>query len=204
MNGQGKTELGVGWKKSEVVVRILGSLLVPIVILVAGHWLTVQQAEAAEVKQNADRAAELLGHLASVKPNERILAIEVIDRQQLLLEPLGPMMIHLDRTKKAFRVWSADNTAVVTDVIFSGNWAITNLLTHKRELIPTDLTDEAAELLEHYEIWFREHDRVRKEQDTAFVYVGPKGFPFPKEAELAFREEHARLLAELEKSGGDS
>ena len=69
---------------------MIGSLLLPIVIFVAGNIYTDQQqrAEAARLAQqkdadaaqrNADRIAALLTHLASTNANERLLAVRFVD-----------------------------------------------------------------------------------------------------------------------------
>jgi hypothetical protein len=228
------------WQKAEVLGTVFGGLLIPVVILVAGHQLAEQQAHAADARRNSDRVAELLSHLASANPHERVLAIQAlryhhdthelpeqivaslvtvaatdsaevgaaavaalgssmqpeIERNRLVLELLGPMMIHLDRTGGAFQVWQENNTILVTGIIRNGNSAVRRLLIEKAHLIPRDLVDDAAELLRHYDAWFIEYGRVQKKKDTPYVFVGPKGFPFPTASEQKFRERYAELVAE--------
>jgi hypothetical protein len=226
------------WRKTEVIAKIAEALLIPVVILVAGHWFTVQQADAADARRNSDRVAELLSHLASTHPQERILAIQAlrfhqdahdlpdeivaslvtvaatddaqvgaaavaalgtarqtkIEQQRLVLQLLGPMVIHLDHTNGAFEVWQADNTVVVTEVIRNGNAAVQKLLVEKAHLIPLDLVSDAAKLLDHYRHWFIEYERVQKAKDTPYVFVGPKGHAFPAEAEQRFRQRYQELV----------
>jgi len=237
-NGERNT-VPPGWQKAEIVAKIAAALLVPVVILVAGHTLAAQQARTADALQNSDRVADLLGHLASQNPQERILAIQAlrfhrdahaipeeivaslltvaatdnvdvaaaaaaalgtgvqaeIEKQRLLLELLGPMMIHLDRTRNAFRVWNDNNTVLVTGIIRDGNAAVRSLLVDRSELIPSDLVDDAVELLKHYDAWFREYERVRREGDTPYVFVGPKGVPFPTASEERFRKRYESLVS---------
>lgn len=233
-------ELSVGWKKTEVVGRVMAGLLIPVMILVAGWWFADRQEKAADALRNSDRIARLLAHLASDSTRERILAVEIlryhqethdvpaeivealvtvaatddvevasaamvalgperkkeIQRRQLLLERLGPMIIHLDRTKDYFSVWNARNTVLATSVIHESNRAVLALLTAKAELIPSDLVDDAIALVEHYEAWLAEYDRVQRERDTPYVFVGPKGKPFPVSAEARFRARYDELASE--------
>lgn len=233
------SQLSVKWQKAEVVGKVTAGLLIPLVILIAGGWFSCQQERTADERRNSDRVAQLLKHLASGQPRERILAIQAlryhqtvhdlpeeivaalftvaasddvevaaaaiaalgpdkkaeIERQRLLLELLGPMMIHLDRTKDYFDVWSARNTVLATAVIRDSNEAVRMLLTSKADLIPPDLVDDAIALVEHYDAWIAEYERVQREGDTPYVFVGPKGKPFPNESEARFRARYEQLLS---------
>ena len=226
------------WLKAEIVGKVSAGLLIPLVILIAGSWLTSQQEKVADARMNSDRVAQLLTHLASEDPQERILAVQTlqyhqathdmppeiveslvtvaatddvevaaaaiavlgkekqpeIERKRLLLELLGPMMIHLDRTRSYFEVWNDRNTVLATGVIHDSNKAVRSLLIDKAELIPQDLVNDAIALVEHYDAWLVEYERVQRERDTPYVFVGPKGFPFPKDAEKRFRERYEQLV----------
>jgi len=236
------------WQKAEIIGKVAAGLLIPVVILVAGNRLGVQQANAADAQRNSDRVASLLGHLASENPRERILAIQAlryhrdthdlpeeivtalvtvaatdnadvaaaataalgaglqpqVDRQRLLLELLGPMVIHFDRSLHAFRVWNADNTVLVTEVIRESNAAVRDVLLQRAELIPTDLVPDAVALLELYDAWFIEYERVRRDRDTPYVFVGPKGIPFPTDSEKRFRARYDTLVGELTAPGASA
>lgn len=233
------SQLSVKWQKAEVVGKILAGLLVPLVILIAGGWLSYQQEKTADKLRNSDRVAQLLEYLASDLSRERILAVQVlryhqathnlpkelvgslvtvaatddvevaalataalgpewtaeIERHRLLSELLAPMMLHLDRTKDYFQVWSAKNTVLATKVIHDSNKAVRTLLTSKAELIPPDLVDDAIELVVHYDAWFAEYERVQRERDTPYVFVGPKGKPFPTKSEARFRKRYEELVS---------
>jgi hypothetical protein len=74
-------------------------------------------------------------------------------------------------------------------VVRTGNLAIRDLLLAKPHLIPPDLRDHANTLVVHYDVWLEEFDRWRGDatgDQPAFVFAGPKGFPFPREAEARF------------------
>jgi hypothetical protein len=62
----------------ETIVSIASGVLVPIAILVIGHWFTSQREKADEAQRNADRVALLLNHLTSDKTQERLLALQVL------------------------------------------------------------------------------------------------------------------------------
>jgi hypothetical protein len=61
--------------------------------------------------------------------------------------------------------------------------------------------DDAHQLIEHYDAWLEAFDRVRGDpatsNETAFVFVGPIGLPFPKSAEANFKAEFRKLQGEL-------
>ena len=60
---------------------------------------------------------------------------------------------------------------------------------------------DACSLVEHYDAWLEAFDRVRGDEsanrETAFVFVGPDGYPFPSAAELNFKAEFRKLQLEL-------
>mgnify|MGYP000984665018 CR=1 FL=1 len=61
---------------------------------------------------------------------------------------------------------------------------------------------DAADFVEHYDAWLEEFDRwrVEKEQgvdDPTFIFVGPSGYSFPREAKRRFRERLDSLRREL-------
>jgi hypothetical protein len=122
-------------------------------------------------------------------------------QEQSVAELLGPMYMQLDRTKRAFRRWERKNLFLEVKVIRDGNVAIRDLLLTRAQLIPPDLLEDAGKLIEHYDRWLEEFERVRESEqpdlETPFVFVGPKGYPFPVQAEASFRKAFAGLWREL-------
>ncbi len=124
-------------------------------------------------------------------------------KQQILFELLGPMVMQLDRTNRAFKRWNAENLYLEANVVREGNLVLRDLLLAKGHLIPPELMPHASALVEHYDAWLEEFDRVRKNATppegaaTRFVFVGPKGYGFPHEAEAQFRAEFRKLQQEL-------
>jgi hypothetical protein len=56
--------------------------------------------------------------------------------------------------------------------------------------------------VEHYDAWLEEFDRWRQEKESGekepdFIFVGPSGHPFPRQAERRFRERFEVLRQEL-------
>jgi len=128
--------------------------------------------------------------LGTLRPIEGISAKE----ESLLFEILLPVKIHFERTKHAFSRWismplASPNTQI-EEIIKSSNTAVRNLLTTKWHLLPEDLQPDAADLIQHYDAWLEEFERVRpggiRAPEPKFVFVGPKGVPFPSEAEQHF------------------
>ena len=109
--------------------------------------------------------------------------------------------MQFERTARAFARWNARNLYLEAKVMREGNETARNLLLNKGHLIAPSLMEHAGALIEHYDAWLEEFDRVRgpdsRAEDTTFVFVGTQGHPFPQGAEVAFRDEFKRLQREL-------
>jgi hypothetical protein len=127
-------------------------------------------------------------------------------REKAVGELLGPVYMQLERTNRAFRRWKEKNVYIETEVMKKANTAIRDLLLLNGHLIPAELLLPASELIEHYDRWLEEFERVRggekPDPSAIFVFAGPHGYPFPKEAEAAFKDVYKRMWAELYASGG--
>jgi hypothetical protein len=103
--------------------------------------------------------------------------------------------------RRAFERWRTRNLYIETVIMKEGNTAIRDLLLEKGHLIPPTLLEHAGQLVEHYDRSLEEYEEVRggKNPDpcASFVFVGPKGYPFPVPAERAFRSTFERMWAEL-------
>jgi hypothetical protein len=122
-------------------------------------------------------------------------------KQQSLSELLGPLMMHFERTKAAFDRWNGKNLFLEAQIVRQGNQTIRDTLLAKGHLISPHLIPHATKLIVHYDVWMEAFDRIRGQSsptaDTPFVFVGPAGYPFPREAEEAFKAEFARFQSEL-------
>jgi len=79
-----------GWDIFDIITKAVGTLLLPIFILIASDWYTTQQKnsdqarlaqqkEADDAQRNTDRVTLLLTHLASNNPRERLLSVRFIE-----------------------------------------------------------------------------------------------------------------------------
>lgn len=119
-------------------------------------------------------------------------------------ELLAPLIVQLDRTKSAFARWNGKNLSLESETIREGNNEARRLLMTKAHLVAAQLENDSRRLIEHYDRWAEEYDRIRvrqKNSDEPFVFVGPEGFPFPTDAEENFRRRAMELRASL---GGES
>lgn len=119
-------------------------------------------------------------------------------------ELLAPLIVQLDRTKSAFARWTDKNLSLESEIIREGNNEARRLLMTKAHLVPAQLEKDARRLVEHYDRWAEEYDRIRvRQKDSAapFVFVGPEGFPFPTDAEERFRARASELRANLGREG---
>ena len=116
-------------------------------------------------------------------------------------ELLAPMIVQLERTKSAFDRWSSKNLYLEAKIIREGNQVVQNLLLNNAQLIRPELQEDSNRLIEHYDRWLEEFDRVRggtePDLNQPFVFVGPKGYPFPRDSEQRFRERFELLQTEL-------
>jgi hypothetical protein len=115
-------------------------------------------------------------------------------------ELLAPLIVQLDRTRSTFARWTGKDLSLESETIREGNNEARRLLMTKAHLIPAQLENDSRRLIEHYDRWAEEYDRIRvrqKNSDEPFVFAGPAGFPFPKDAEERFRARTTELRASL-------
>ena len=122
-------------------------------------------------------------------------------RERAVAELFGPICIQLDRTRRALERYTARNLFLEAKVMREGNLAIRDLLLSRPHLVPPELFNHAGSLIEHYDRWLEEYERVRStsnpDLDAPFVFVGPAGYPFPSEAEKAVKQKYDELWRDL-------
>lgn len=111
-------------------------------------------------------------------------------REAALGQVLGPAVMHMLRTRRAFERWKEQQLFLEMEVIGNSNRAVRDLLLANGHLLPADLIDHAVALVAHYDAWLEEFEAKRRSETpdtkTKFIFVGPKGYGFPREAEAAF------------------
>lgn len=119
--------------------------------------------------------------------------------EQAVSNLLGPMYIQFDRTRRAFRRYTARNSYLEAQVLKEGNVAIRDLLLTHPHLIPPELLSHAGQLVEHYDRWLEEFDRVRGSEafDQKAEFVFSRAFPFPQESERKFSETFQSMWLKL-------
>lgn len=122
-------------------------------------------------------------------------------RETSINELLGPVYMQLDRSGRAFERWKERNLYIESAIMKESNTTIRDLLLQKGSLIPPELLEDAGKLVQHYDRWLEEYERVRggdnPDLDAPFVFVGPEGFPFPRDSERAFRSTFKEMWEEL-------
>jgi hypothetical protein len=125
----------------------------------------------------------------------------------LLQQVLGPVCAHLQRTELAFARWKEQNLFLEQQIIAESNREVRRILLEKYHLLTPHLRVPAMQLVQHYDRWFEEFDRQRQKQSpeegtARFVFVGPEGFPFPRQAQRMFYDAlddaYAQLVAPRE------
>jgi hypothetical protein len=122
-------------------------------------------------------------------------------KEKCLSQLLGPAVMQLERTKRAFDRWDAKNLYLEAKIVRDGNVAVRDLLLSNGHLIPPELMEDASLLVEHYDRWLEEFETKRVKEspanEDAFVFVGPQGFPFPSKSEQRFKEVFRTLQQDL-------
>lgn len=122
-------------------------------------------------------------------------------KEESVSELLGPLNMQFDRTKRAFDRWGKKNLYLEAKVVKVGNETIRNLLLGKGHLIPPELLEDAGKLIEHYDVWLEKFEEQRESEspdvDTSFVFVGPEGFPFPRQSAKNFQSKFTEYWNEL-------
>lgn len=122
-------------------------------------------------------------------------------QEKCLSELLGPVVMQLERTGRAFARWSAQNLYLEAKIIREGNSVVRDLLLANGHLIPPELFEHASALVEHYDYWLELFDKKRASSSfddlDKFVFAAPDGFAFPHGAEAAFKSAFRRLQKEL-------
>ncbi len=149
-----------------------------------------------------NRAAHISEDLRSL--HEKSMTVFLSTRtwkEKSVSELMGPLYMQFDRTRRAFARWQGENLYLEAKVIREGNIAIRDLLLSKSHLIPPLLLDDAGKLVEHFDRWLEEFEKERgskaRDLQSAFVFVGPQGFPFPREAEKKFIQAFKHMWADL-------
>jgi hypothetical protein len=135
---------------------------------------------------------------------ERQLAVARSTREweeAALAKVLGPSVMHMARTRRAFNRWKDQQLFLEMEIIGKSNRAVRDLLLENGHLLPADLIGHAGALVEHYDAWLEEFEDKRRSETpdtkTKFIFVGPKGYGFPHDAEAAFVTKFAELRESL-------
>jgi hypothetical protein len=122
-------------------------------------------------------------------------------KEKSLSELLGPINMLLYRTEKAFFRLTANNKFVEAKILKESNEKIRDLLLQNGHLIPAELLNDANNLIEHFDRWLEEFEKVRggtnPDLETPFIFVGPQGYPFPKKSADNFQKKYTEMWQEV-------
>jgi HEAT repeat protein len=184
------------WSKAEILLSALGALVMPVVVLIVGQWLTAQQQMMADATRQAERLTSLLPPLASDNPRERRLAIEVAgylaQSGQLPLE-LVPALVNIVGTDGNAKTAQAASQALAN---------VEQANPQLREQIQSDIKAFPARLYFHIgneaqrEAARRLASAVRTSLGQELVVPGIEKVPGPSQSELRFFKKAERQDAE--------
>lgn len=122
-------------------------------------------------------------------------------KEKSISELLGPINIQLKRTKRAYDRYNSQNLYLEANVLKEGNKIIRDLLLNKSYLIPNEIQLDAELLIEHYDRWLEEFNKIRNDKkpdlEKEFVFVGPSGYPFPSKSAETFQKMYLQIWNEL-------
>jgi hypothetical protein len=81
-------------------------------------------------------------------------------KEAAISELFGPMVMQFHRVKRACNRYKRKNIYLETKVIAEGNTTIKHLPLSHGHLIPAELLDDAGHLVEHFDVWLEEFERV--------------------------------------------
>ncbi len=66
-----------GWDRFSIIGSILGSILIPFMVLFVGNLLSEQQEKSSQIARQAQQLGMLIDHLSSENPRERKIAMDI-------------------------------------------------------------------------------------------------------------------------------
>ena len=115
---------------------------------------------------------------------------------------LRPLVKQLVKVERASRRYTTDNAEPEATILREGNVRIRNLLREKADLVPADLKSDAGRLIEHYDEWLEEYERLGDKEASIreLVSVGPD-VAGGVDATFGFVVEHGGILRQQIGSG---
>ena len=122
-------------------------------------------------------------------------------KEKILHDVIGPVVMQLHRTEMAFKRYNIGGGYLETEVIKRANESAREILLTRGYMLSGKLLDHANKLIEHYDAWLEQCNKMRSNGNIeGQVWVGPQGYPFPVDAEKAFRCRCEELRNELWKT----
>lgn len=173
----------------EIIITAVTSLLSSGIAASAISALMLKRAKKIEESARASSEKKIRAFLSTRDAKEKMLA-----------ELIGPICMHLRRTKQAFLRYKDTNKYLEAEVLYRGNLHARDLIISRGYFFDSDLMMHAMSLVEHYDAWLEEYSKQRLDPYSSgsnFVFAGPQGYPFPQEAEAAFMSACDRLRRDL-------
>ena len=116
---------------------------------------------------------------------------KIQENKKILNELIGPVVMGMYVTKRAFQKYKVGGGYLENFVLKEANKKNRDLLMGMGHMLQGDMLVHALCLIEHYDAWLGEWDRMRSLDTTkGLVWAGPMGYPFPTLSEKAFMEFH--------------
>lgn len=103
-------------------------------------------------------------------------------KEEMLSDLVGPVVMQLHRTSRAFNRYKEKNHFLEAEVLYKSNLAIRDIIMKKGYLFDPEFMLHIINLMEHCDAWIEEFEKNKDDSDK-FIFAGPQGFPFPKDAE---------------------
>jgi hypothetical protein len=165
----------------QIVNLILGALISADLVVTLFNFFTLRKAKIieAEVKHTFDvKFEEIRAKIQEQADQVRGMNKLNLDyKEQCLSEVLGPVYMLFERTSLALSRQTPNNQYIEREIYVKTNAAIRDILLSKAHLIPPDLLDDAAKLIDHYDHWIETFIQKRDVEKATDPYIYTHDFP---------------------------
>jgi len=183
----------------QIVNFIFGTLISADLVVTLFNYFTLRKAKIieAEVKHTFDiKFEEIRAKIQEQTDQVREMNKLNLDyKEQCLSEVLGPVYLLFERTSLALSRQTPNNQYIEREIYVKTNAAIRDILLSKAHLIPPDLLEDAAKLIDHYDHWIETFIQKRdvEKSTESFIYT----YDFPSGSDKKFKDTFHRYRDEL-------
>jgi hypothetical protein len=183
----------------DILTLIVGALISADLIVALFNFFSLRKVETTKAEVThlfAQQGEEIKAQIAEQAQQVRdINKLNLDYKEKCLSEVLGPIYLLFERTKLALARQKPNSRYIEEEIYKKSNIAIRDILLSKAHLIPPDLLEDAAKLIDHYDHWLETYRQKREVEGSTDAYVFT--FNFPKDSDKKFKDTFHRFRDEL-------